>query len=211
MATTDAVNRVCQAMVHILRATMNTQIADLGFDTINPTFEVYSAKDFTDNNGQNHITSGASVFLFRVYPNLTQRTPPGRVFANGDRQRPRLPLDLHLIVTIWGNSADTQNRLVGWVTRTLEDYPVIPPSVLNLNSSREVFRDNESVELTIGEMESEQLLQMWDMLSNSEVEYHLCIPYIARAVYLDSQRLVGESEPVQVRALDMNRYDGAPS
>lgn len=210
MATTDAVNSVCYAMTHILRSTMNTQISDLGFDTINPTFEVYSAKDFTDD-GQPTVVSGASVYLYRVFPNLTQRTPPGHRLSGGERQRPRLPLDLHLIVTIWGSSADTQNRLVGWVARTLEDYPVIPSAVLNLNSTRQVFRDSESVELTIGEMGNDELLQMWDMLAKGELEYHLCIPYIARAVYIESQRLVGEGEPVQVRTLDMQRYDGASS
>ncbi|HLV35076.1 MAG TPA: DUF4255 domain-containing protein [Spirillospora sp.] len=210
MATTDAVRAVCDAMVHILNTTMNAEREDLGFDNgINPTFAVYTGEDFTDQNGQNHVSTGASVFLYRVLPNLSHRTPAGRVLTNGQRQRHQLPLDLHLIVTIWASSADTQNRLVGWVLRTLEDYPSIPASVLNIGQPERVFRDDESVELVIGEMAGDELLQLWDMLGNGDLHYQISIPYIVRNLLIESHRTDAPAADVQIRTLDMNRLDSS--
>ena len=206
MATIDAVSCVCNAVVHILSAAMQTDGEKLGLSALNPKFEVYSGRDFTNSQSTNHITSGASVFLYRALPNLNHRTPAGRLLSDGRRQHSQLPLDLHLIVTVWGKDANTQNRLVGWVLRTLEDYPSIPPSILNINQAKPVFKDDESVQLTLSEIEGEELLQLWDMLGNDGgLYYQISIPYVARNVYVESKRTDEPIPDVQIRTLDMQR------
>lgn len=206
MATTDAVRAVCDAVVHILETTMNAERDDLGFgNAINPTFAVYTGEDFTNQNGNNHVTTGATVFLYRALPNLSHRTPAGRILPNGQRQRRQLPLDLHLIVTIWGATADTQNRLVGWVLRTLEDYPTIPASVLNIGETAPIFQADEAVELVISEMSGDELLQLWDMLGNGDLYYQISIPYVARNILIESHRADTLAADVQIRTLDMQR------
>lgn len=188
---------------------MEAQRTELGLDTIDPQFAVYTSKDFSDPAGQREVTVGATVFLYRVLPNIHRRTPAGRVLPDGRRRRTSLPLDLHLIVTIWGDQADTQNLLVGWVLRELEDYPTIPASVLNLNQAQAVFDPEESVELTISEMSGEEILQLWDQLGNGgDIYYRISIPYIVRAVSVESSRFVETGDPTQVRTLDMQRFDG---
>lgn len=211
MATTDAINAVCNAIVYIMRTSMAGQSVAMGFDELDPEFATYTSKDFTDAPAQTKVTIGATVFLYRVLPNINHRTPPGRVLPNGQRQRAKLPVDLHLMVTIWGDTATTQNRLIGWVLRTLEDYPTIPASILNLNLSEPIFRDDEATEFTIGEMSGDELLQLWDQLGDGELYYHLSIPYIARAVSIESQRTQDEHDPVQVRTLNMQHYDEGSS
>ncbi len=210
MASTDAVNAVCSAIVHILKTTMAEQRGELGFDSISPTFEVYQPDDFS-NPGSRHITSGASVFLYRALPNLSHRTPSGDLLPDGRRQYSKLPLDLHLLVTIWGKDPSTQNRLVGWVMRTLEDYPLIPASILNIGSEASIFEDNEAVELLLSEMDGEELLQLWDMLGNGEIHYQITIPYLVRNLLLESRRTMPVGEPVQVRTADMRRLNGVRS
>jgi hypothetical protein len=207
VATTDAINAVCNAIIHILQSAMAAQRVALGFDQINPQFAVYSSRDFTDPPGQVEVTTGATVFLYRVLPNIHHRTPAGRILPDGQRQRPKLPLDLHLIVTIWGANPVSQNRLVGWVTRTLEDYPTIPPAILNLNATRPIFNPDEAVELTISEMSGDELLQIWDQLGDGNVTYHISIPYLVRAVGIESQRVLNELEAVQIRSMDIRRFD----
>lgn len=211
MATTDAINAVCNSIVHILTTSMAAQIVDQGFEDIDPQFAVYTSRDFSEPPAQIEVSVGATVFLYRVLPNIYHRTPPGRVLPNGQRQRTKLPLDLHLMVTIWGDSSTAQNRLVGWVLRTLEDYPTLPASLLNLNASQPIFNDNESVEFTISEMGGDEMLQLWDQLGDGELYYHVSIPYIVRAVSIESQRTLNDHDPVQVRTMDMQRYDGDSS
>ena len=208
MAHSDALNAVCNAIVHILRSSMAEQVADLNLTSINPRFEVYQPDDFGNAGSERHINSGASVFLYRALPNLSHRTPSGNLQANGRQQLTKLPLDLYLLITIWGTSPSTQNRLLGWVLRTLEDYPLIPAAVLNIGSDRPIFTESEAVELLLSEMDGEELLQLWDMLGNGEVHYQITIPYLVRNLWLDSRRTLPEAEVVQSRTADMNRYEG---
>lgn len=209
MATTDAASAVCNAIVHILRSSMAEQVTELNLSGVNPRFEVYQPDDFANASSPRHINSGASVFLYRALPNLSHRTPSGNVRADGQRQFHKLPLDLYLLITIWGEDPSTQNRLVGWVLRTLEDYPLIPASVLNIGNNTPVFGDAEAVELLLSEMTGEELLQLWDMLGTGELHYQITIPYLVRNLLLDSRRTVAVGEPVQARTLDMHRFDGA--
>lgn len=211
MATTDALNAICNAIVHILRSSMDEQAAELNLSSIEPRFEVYQPDDFGNGASERHISSGASVFLYRALPNLSHRTPSGNLRTDGRQQFNKLPLDLYLLITIWGNSPSTQNRLLGWVLRTLEDYPLIPAGVLNIGSDRPIFTDAEAVELLLSEMDGEELLQLWDMLGNGHVHYQITIPYLVRNLMLDSRRTLSVNEPVQSRTADMNRYQGVVS
>jgi hypothetical protein len=211
VANTDAVSAVCDAIVHILKASMQEQAAELNFDSVSPAFAVFTAKDFTRPSEDGALTTGASVFLYRVAPNLSHRTPAGRQLPDGRRLFNKLPLDLYIIVTIWAGKSSTQNRLVGWVLRTLEDYPVIPASVLNLGRNRPVFEDEEAVELAFSEINGEELLQLWDVLGNGELQYQISVPYLARNVFIDSRRMSELGEPVQIRTADMQRVNGDSS
>lgn len=205
MAKTDAVHAVCEAIVYVLESSMEAQKQALGFGKLNPKFAVYQPDNFVNFSMARKVTSGATVFLYRVLPNLSHRTPCGDFLPDGRREYSKLPLDLHLLVSVWGKDASTQNRLVGWVMRTLEDYPILDASLLNKSSTNSVFDQSESVELLLGEMSSEELLQVWDMLGNEDVRYQITIPYLVRNLMLDSQRTYTEGAPVQIRTLDMQR------
>jgi hypothetical protein len=204
VATTDAIAAVCESIAHILTGAAAEEGTLPGFGTMPPTFQVYHAGDFSDTNSGRRVNSGATVFLYRVVPNLSHRTPAGRMQPDGQRKRTRLPVDLHLLITVWGNTPDTQNRLVGWVMRTLEDYPTLPASLLNM-ARTDTFDASEAVELALSEIPNEELLHLWEVLGNGEVHYQPSIPYVARALMLESRRDMPAGEPVQVRTLDMQR------
>jgi hypothetical protein len=200
LATVNAIAAVCSAITHILETALEDERTTLGFDTMDLTFQVFGAEDFVNRT----IPIGVSVFLYRVVPNLVHRTPAGRMQPNGQRRRSRLPLDLHLLVTAWGNQPDTHNRLVGWMVRTLEDYPTLPPSLLNLQHP-DTFSLQESVELVLDEMPGEELLHLWELLGNGETHYQTTVPYVARAVMIDSTHDLPTYEPVQVRTFETQR------
>lgn len=204
MASTDAISAVCDAIAHILTTAMAEDGTRLGIAALQPSFRVYQSNDFSAN-AEKRIKSGASIFLYRVLPNLSHRTPSGNFSDSGARYHSKLPLDLHLLVTIWGDTPDTQNRLVGWVLRTLEDYPIIPPSILNQKRQTPAFEPCETVELLLGEMSGEEILQVWDTLGSGGVQYQITIPYLVRNLMIDSNRTTADGADVRSRVMDMQR------
>ncbi len=196
MADEKAIRAVCEAICHILRSAAKA-------DNLKADFQVYGPADFKDNT----VKSGVTIFLYRVLPNLSHRTPAGGLLPNGHRQRTKLPLDLHLLLTVWSKDPDTEHLLVAWMMRTLEDYPTIPASILNIKHEK-TFATDESIELVIGEMGGEEILHLWEVLG--ERVYHITIPYVARMVTIESRREELAGEPMQVRALDLRRLSEVP-
>jgi hypothetical protein len=155
-------------------------------------FDVYGTEDF-----KNHMASGVSLFLYRVYVSQNQRTPVVRG-RDGQPRRPSLPLDLHFFLTVWATKASLQHAILGWAMRTLEDRPVMPASLLN-GVRRDVFRDDETVEVVAGQLTNEELMRIWDDLP---AEYHLSVPYIARVVRIESSLEISPDSLVKQRQLE---------
>jgi hypothetical protein len=204
MASVKAIAAVCEAICHILRSAAAEDAAELG--DIEPEFRVFDASDFTEANEP--LGTGVSVFVYRVMPSLTHRTPPGRVMPDGRRRRSSLPVDIHLLLTAWAETASTEHLLTAWMMRSLEDYPTLPSSLLNFEYP-DVFESGEAVELVISEMPSDELLQWWDLVNGETTTFHLTIPYLVRAVTIESKRETPAGEPVQVRGFQAAVFDGS--
>jgi hypothetical protein len=205
MASTDAISSVCEAIANLLKTAMGDEPDTFPLD-LEKKFEVYHADDFSSQDSDRKViapkTIGASIFLYRVFPNLSYRNPAGNITAKG-KNPPQLALDLHLLITVWAIDPNTQNRLLGWVMRTLEDHPVLPATLLNSGSYPTAFAAYETVNLLLGEMNGEELLQLWDTLGNGELHYQISIPYIVRSVMIESQRPVTTGPWVQSRTTDV--------
>lgn len=168
-----------------MRLLQESYRSDLIEPQLNLQFEVYSTDDF-----KNHMVAGVSLFLYRVHLNQNQRRTPAYAI-NGRTRRPLLPLDLHFFLTVWGTKASLQHAILGWAMRTLEDRPIMPAPLLN-GVRRDVFREDETVELVAGQLTNEELMRIWDDLST---EYRLSMPYIARVVRIESL-LEGSSDSI---------------
>lgn len=194
MADFRAIRAVGEAVMGLLESSY--QPAD--FNDIVADFRMFTSRDFTNNT----ITNGASLFMYRLFANGTFRIPPGRIAANGKRNDRQLPLELHFLITIWGGEASYQYDLAGWVMRVLEDTPILPSAILNSTTSN-VFRKDETVDITHAELKTEDLFRIWDVLGVNA--YQLSIPYVARVVNIESLQTLAEEydERVQQRVLDM--------
>lgn len=194
MAGIRAVRSVCEAVVELLRAAY-TSAPPAGFPPA-PEFAVYLAGNFKENR---RMEEGVSLFLYRVYVNASQRAAQQRDPITNRIRRPALPLELHFFLTIWARDATVQHDLLGWMMRTLEDYAILTASQLNrVNGAN--FGDDETVELIPGQLTNEELMRIWDDL---DADYQLSVPYVARVVRIESQRSVGEGEPVLIRQFDL--------
>jgi hypothetical protein len=95
-----------------------------------------------------------------------------------------LPLDLQFLITLWGGEASQQHSLAGWIMRVLEDTPVLPASVMN-SVIPDVFREEESVQIVLADLSTEDLFRIWAGIGNNA--YQLSIPYVARVAHIESE------------------------
>ncbi len=135
-----------------------------------------------------------SLFLYRVSenPDLKNR-PPVRLESNVWRQTP-LALDLHFLVSVLIDDAIDSQRLLGKVMQTLYDHAVIRGSLLQGGLSTAA----EELRVTLAALTLEEVAEVWGTFSQP---YRLCVPYIVKAVFLESAR-TSSSEPVRVKRLN---------
>jgi hypothetical protein len=176
MASHVAIASTCEAIVRLLRS--NFDPADFNSATLD--FQVYVADNFLQPMDQ-----GVSLLLYRIYPNGTHRNPAGRI-VNGQRQRTKLPVDLHFLLTAWAKTASRQHEIAGWMMRVLENNPILPASLLNAYQP-DVFHDGEAVEVTLAELTTEDLFHIWEVMIQHV--YQLSVPFVARRVEIESKEL----------------------
>jgi hypothetical protein len=193
MASYSAISVVCEAVLLLLRNNYEPQEFNNELE-----FKVYLARDFLAP-----MPTGVSLFLYRILPNGSHRTPNGRIGPNGQYYRSQLPIDLHFLLTAWGKEASLQHTIAGWMMRILEDMPILPASLLNSIAS-DVFRPDETVELCLSEMTTEEMIHIWEAFI--ENGYHLSIPYVARNVRIESNVLMTGKQSIQKRTFEYKKH-----
>lgn len=196
MADYRAIRGVTEAVMYLLRSSYRPEYFNNELE-----FKIFTSKDFASP-----ISNGASLFLYRIYPNGVQRTPPGRIDRHGQQVNTQLPVELHFLLTIWGKEYSLQHTLAGWVMRILEDTPILPAGLLNAIEPG-IFRNDETIEICLAELRTEDLLRIWDVLGLNL--YQLSIPYVARIIHIESQQpqLFEESPLVQERKVKAALFD----
>lgn len=190
MATFRAIAAASEAVIRLLQSSYDSAF----FDGNELEFRVFNAQDFTGPSMQ----AGVSVFVYRVMPEGTQRTPAGRMGPDGKRRRTQLPLEVHFLLTAWAQDPSLQNTIAGWMMRVLEDTPTLPAGLLNAVWA-DVFRPDESLEIVFGDLSTEDLFHVWDVLADRG--YQLSVPYVARVIRIESALDQSAGTPVTERSL----------
>jgi Pvc16 N-terminal domain len=186
MATPRAIEASCNAVVDLLRDAYDPAQFDQDLE-----FQVYTATNFPQ-----HMAAGVSLFLYRIFIDGTHRIPGGRYRPEGGRDDAQLPLELHFLLTAWGRDASMQYGIAGWMMRVLEDTPTLPSGLLNRRLPG-VFRDDEAVEIVAGEIATEDMMRLWELIGPSS--YQLSVPYLARNLRIESETLRRGGGAVQDR------------
>src|SRR2546430_7690930 len=151
MASYRAIEAVSQAMIGVLKA------APLPPEFSTLEIKSYRPADFSDEPPN----PGISLYLYRISVNTVRRTLPRPVDQNGNRHRPALPIDLHYLLTPWATSAETQQILLGWSMRVLEDTPLLSSELLN----PDVFLPDETVEIVSEPLPLQDIINIWDAIT----------------------------------------------
>jgi hypothetical protein len=184
MARHKAIKNTCRAIIRLLESDYNYKPKDSD-PTISFALNIPRSASQSPP-AQNTIF----LTLYRICPNNSHRIPSGRVMADGKRQKTQLPLDLYFLLTVWCDHAETQQSITGWMMRTLEDTPIIPASHLN-EEDGDIFQLDETVELSLIELTTEDMVRIWETLTDSK--YYLSVPYVARNVRIESYLTVDEA------------------
>lgn len=152
------------------------------------------------------MTDGLSLYLYRITVNGNRNLPP-QLRSDGIRYRPPLPLDLHYLVTAWAETAERQQRMLGFAIRTLEDTPILPAGVLNQHSPEpHVFRPHETVELVFESVTVQDYSYIWDVAQTKEQP---SATYVARMVEIESEVSLDGGGLLQTRVFDYAQAESA--
>jgi hypothetical protein len=127
-----------------------------------------------------------TIFLYRIAVSGGRRFPAQRMAEDGATFRGSLPVDLHYLLTAWGKDAPTQQIVLGWAMRTLEEARVLPAALLNLyqgGGDGLIFSADESVELTWEAMTAQEWSDVWEVAKQN---IQPSIAYVARGVSIDA-------------------------
>jgi hypothetical protein len=160
---------------------------------------------------------GANIFLYQVTPNAAFRNTdlPTR---NGDGltvTRPRTALDLHYIITFYGDdSAFESQRLLGIAARTFHAQPTMSRDLITRTLTRFIAREPpkftflaqsdlvdapELVRLTPGALTLDELARVWSIFSFQTKQFTPSLVYQASVVLIDKDEIVRQSLPVRIR------------
>ena len=157
--------------------------------------------------------TGANIYLYQVAPNaawrnadLPTRRPDGRQLV----QRPRVALDLHYLVSFYGNEQSLQPQiLLGSVVHALHARPVLTRSMIQtvlkeindtpLSPLRPLLKSNladavELVKFTPLPFSLEELSKLWSVFF--QVPYTLSVVYRASVVLIEAEETPQEALPV---------------
>jgi len=147
-----------------------------------------------------------NVYLYHVAPNAALRNAdtPTRDSGGALLRRPRAALDLHYLLSVYGDDADFQPQLIlGAVIRTLHVQPLLTRKAIAdailaakgglLNDSD--LADGETVRLTPLDLTLDELSKLWSVFF--QLKYAPSIAYRASVVLIDAE--VEATPPLPVR------------
>jgi hypothetical protein len=158
----------------------------------NPAAIVFLNPTETARDSSNHL----SLWLYQVTENeFLKNAPPVRVerkngVANGDHllAPPPLAVNLHFLVTPFGETPDGSLLLLGKVMEILYDNPSVIVHDVNDN----VF---EEMRIAMCRLSLEELSRVWEALMEP---YRLSVCYEVRVMHIDSRRVTGGARVVDV-------------
>ncbi len=142
--------------------------------TIDADFLLLSSGEMVDTEDRG---LAVSLWLYRISPNEHLRNAPRR--RDDAHLRPPLSLDLHYLLTVWGDNPLAEHTLAAWAMQRLHEHPVLELSTLTPEGGWDA---SDRVQVLPQDLSVEELMRLWDAV---EPAYRLSVPYVARVVRLD--------------------------
>ena len=173
MANYQAVFAVGDSLARFLQNSYDPAV--VGFPC---TFSLLSSFDIAGED----LTSRQvlSLYLHRITTNDNFRAATR--LQNSPGEQPVLFLDLHYLITFWGESAEAEQTILTWTMQQLQSNQVLDSSILSLSTVSPGWDADETVQLIPADLSLEDIMRIWDALGP---KYRLSFSYIARVVRVD--------------------------
>jgi len=152
---------------------------------------------------------GVNIFLYQVIPNGAWRNEdlPTRTSSGAPASRPRTAIDLHYLLTFYGDDADFEpQRAMASTIRVLHARPVLTRRQIDaaltahpVLAPSDLAADVERVKLTQLPLNLEELSKLWSVFF--QTTYRLSVAYRGTAVLLEADDPGGDALPVLRRNL----------
>lgn len=181
-----AVANVTAALDELLSKTVNSVVSGATVSTLRPDKLQEGA-------------TGVNVFLYQVTPNTSWRNVdlPTRGADGQVAQRPLIALDLHYLLSFYGDAGKLEpERLLGAVMTALQTQPQLNRAVIQAAKNNGTRNDNgallpsdldqqiELVKFTLLPLNLEELSKLWSVFF--QVAYRLSVAYVGTVVLLES-------------------------
>ncbi|HEV3468486.1 MAG TPA: DUF4255 domain-containing protein [Pyrinomonadaceae bacterium] len=193
-----AVATVTAVLSEVLQAAVGPDVPGATVTTFRP-----------DGNGATMPAPGANVFLYLVTTNpawqsadLPTRRPGGDLVL-----RPQAALDLHYLLTFYGDEAQLEpQRVLGSAVRALHSRPVLTRDVIRQTIGKPNFSflaasnladSVELVKFTPLSLSLEELSKLWSVYF--QTPYNLSVAYMGTVVLIESEESARASLPVRAR------------
>lgn len=163
-----------------------------------------------DGPAANAPDPGVNIFLYQVIPNGAWRNEdlPTRTPSGAPANRPRTAIDLHYLLTFYGDDADFEpQRVMASSIRVLHARPVLTRKQIQGAMSAfpvllpsDLAADVERVKLTQLPLNLEELSKLWSVFF--QTTYRLSVAYRGTALLLDADDPGGDA----LRVLSRNLY-----
>ncbi|QNE74114.1 DUF4255 domain-containing protein [Streptomyces finlayi] len=204
MSNALAVATVTQALALLIEGNLGPEM-DIAV-------KVETRKPPSEPPGEPTIT----VFLYQVTPNAGMRNEnlPTRAADGTLRNRAAAPLDLHYVISAYGEEAElVGQRLLGCVIRTLHEMPVLPRELIELAAERPYLAGSDladslqRVRFTPTVMDVDETSKLWGMLH--QTPYTLSVAYQASLVVIEGREKPVPAKRVEERTVRVLPF-GAP-
>ncbi len=158
---------------------------------------------------------GVNIYLYQANRSVAWRNNdlPTRSSVGQVVQRPRLALDLHYLLTFYGEEETLQpQRILGSVARTLHGQPILTRDLIQATIDAAVAGDEnhylggsdlaeeiERVKFTPIPLSLEELSKLWSVFF--QTPYTLSMAYLATVVFVESSETPVLTLPVQERSI----------
>jgi hypothetical protein len=181
-----AIATVTAALGQLLQAAVGTDVPGATVALARPA-----------NPPGNNPAPAVNLYLFQVSPNAAWRNTdlPARREGGDLVQRPRVAVDLHYLLTFYGDEAQLEpQRLLGIALRTLHARPVLTREMIRATIADQSFdylaasdlaEEVELVRFTPSALTLEELSKLWSVFF--QTPHALSVAYQASVVLIESE------------------------
>jgi len=155
----------------------------------------------------------ANLYLYMLSPNTNYRNNdlPTRNAEGGLLRRPSLAVDLHYVISFFGEQDLASERMLGMLASYLNAFPVLTPGIIQMTlrpvggfpylATSDLGASTELVKLTPHYPTLEELSKLWTVFF--QMTHRISLHYIAGPVLIDAAMVpLPSSPPVTYRSID---------